>query len=549
MSLFTLYASVKARLLTRSRAVQALLLICILGGLASATAYAQSGPVCTTYTTKTTGNGLGSNVVNAVFALTATAPASNTIYAATDNGLSISTDGGNTFFNKTKVANGLSDDRVTSVYVLKGTSSGSTTIYAATDAGISISTDGGTTFTTRLNISDLTRLFALPATTTPGSATIYGASYGNGIYISTDGGNNFVQKGTSNGLVSLHISSIYVLPAATTPGSATVYAGGRFGDSAFNISTDGGNSFVQKGETDGFLGGGSVYSSGGTFVLPAATTPGSATVYAGYSRFLNISTDGGNSFSSVEGGTNGLGTGPISGVYAVGRTVYAATGSGLSISTDGGQTFTTYTKAANGLGDDVVNDVIVAGNTIYAATNGGLSSCAAPLQCLVSVLPASQTITSGGSATLTASGATSYTWSNGSTENPLVLTDVTSATTLSVTGTTGACSATASAAISVTATEPPAALSVTSPAIDQPLLVLSTGNCPVTFTGQGWGKRFVITNNSGYVFSTVFRNFSLGSNLTAPGINKPGTYTVTAYGDPGNRPVSYTFSVTGTGCN
>ncbi|OIN57462.1 hypothetical protein [Arsenicibacter rosenii] len=209
----------------------------------------------------------------------------------------------------------------------------------------------------------------------------------------------------------------------------------------------------------------------------------------------------------------------------------------------GGNTFINR-NTTNGLNGNSPNKVFV-GNNIYVGGNG-LSMCDEPLPCSLTVTaaPDSQTITSGGSATLTASGADSYTWSNGSTDNPLVLTNVTSATTLSVTGVTGTCSATASATISVTA-----ALSVTSPAIDQPLLVLSAGNCPVTFTGQGWGNRFVITSNSGYVFSTVFRNFSLGNNLTAPGINKPGTYTVTAYGDPGQTPVSYSFLVTGTGCN
>ncbi|GAB3022102.1 LamG-like jellyroll fold domain-containing protein [Spirosoma pulveris] len=62
----------------------------------------------------------------------------------------------------------------------------------------------------------------------------------------------------------------------------------------------------------------------------------------------------------------------------------------------------------------------------------------------------SLTITTGGSLTLTASSATAYLWSNGATTNPIVLTNLTSATALSVTATTGGCAATASAAISVT---------------------------------------------------------------------------------------------------
>ena len=59
------------------------------------------------------------------------------------------------------------------------------------------------------------------------------------------------------------------------------------------------------------------------------------------------------------------------GVYADGATVYAATYSGgLNISTDGGATFTTYTTA-NGLGSDEVFGVFAEGSTVYAATYGG----------------------------------------------------------------------------------------------------------------------------------------------------------------------------------
>ena len=92
------------------------------------------------------------------------------------------------------------------------------------------------------------------------------------------------------------------------------------------------------------------------------------------------------------------------------------------------------------------------------------------------------------------------------------------------------------------------ALSATSPAIDQPILVLSAGNCPVQFTGLGWGKSFVMEGPGGYVFSDVFRNFIVGGPIVATGINQPGTYTLTVYGEPGQTPVSYSVTVTGTPC-
>jgi len=87
---------------------------------------AQNGPVCDTYTNANAPNsGLGHNTVNGVYA------SGSTVYAATSGGLSISTDGGGTFTNKT-TANGLGNNWVRGVYA-----SGST-VYAATSGGLSI---------------------------------------------------------------------------------------------------------------------------------------------------------------------------------------------------------------------------------------------------------------------------------------------------------------------------------------------------------------------------------------------------------------------------
>jgi hypothetical protein len=97
----------------------------------------------------------------------------------------------------------------------------------------------------------------------------------------------------------------------------------------------------------------------------------------------------------------------------------------------------------------------VAGSLYTVSTLSG--GCGPLLRLPVtSVTPSSQTITSGGSATLTASGesgatADSYFWSDGSTGNPLILSNVVSTATYSVTGVRGQCSATATAMVSVTA--------------------------------------------------------------------------------------------------
>ena len=81
-----------------------------------------------TFTNKTTADGLGNNFVLGVYAV------GSNVYAATIDGLSISTDGGATFTNRT-TADGLGDNFVLGVYAV------GSNVYAATAGGLSISAD------------------------------------------------------------------------------------------------------------------------------------------------------------------------------------------------------------------------------------------------------------------------------------------------------------------------------------------------------------------------------------------------------------------------
>jgi hypothetical protein len=299
-----------------------------------------NGPACDTYTNKTTADGLGSYQVYGVYAI------GNTIYAATEGGLSISTDGGATYINKTTSnSNGLGSNRVFGVYA-----SGSM-VYAATFDGLSISTDGSSSFTNRtvangLGDNTVNGVYAL-------GSTIYAAtSYG--LSISIDGGVTFTNKTTSNGLGSNTVKGVYA-------SGSMVYAATSAG---LSISTDGGNSFTNKNTTDGLASNFvlSVYASGSTIYVGTFGDGG-----------LSISTDGGTSFTNRTV-SNGLGGNTVNGVYALGSTIYAATSNGLSISIDGGATFTNRT-AANGLGSYSVSGIYASATMVYAATAGGLSSC------------------------------------------------------------------------------------------------------------------------------------------------------------------------------
>jgi hypothetical protein len=92
----------------------------------------------TTFTNKTTADGLGNNDCNGVYV------DGDTIYVATKGGLSISTDGGNSFTNKT-IDDGLGSNGCNDVYEVAVVGR----IYVATDGGLSISTNGGNTFTNK----------------------------------------------------------------------------------------------------------------------------------------------------------------------------------------------------------------------------------------------------------------------------------------------------------------------------------------------------------------------------------------------------------------
>jgi hypothetical protein len=286
------------------------------------------------WTNRTTADGLGSNSVRGVYV------SGSTVYAATDGGLSISTDGGASFTNKT-TADGLGSNDVHGVHA-----SGSM-VYAATEGGLSISTNGGVFFANRTTADGLghNRVLGVHAS----GSNVYAATNG-GLSISTDGGASFANKTTTDGLGHNYVLGVYV-------SGWYVYAA-TFG--GLSISTNGGISFTNKTTADG-LGGNwvhGVHASG--LVVYAATFGG-----------LAITTNGGISFSDKTT-ADGLGSNLVYDVYASGSTVYAATEGGLSISTDGGASFTNKTTA-DGLGDNRVHGVYASGSTVYAATWGGLS--------------------------------------------------------------------------------------------------------------------------------------------------------------------------------
>lgn len=353
-------------------ATRALLVACLLliGGWIGAPrpVAAQNAFTCVN---KTTTNGVG-YANYSVYASGSTLYVGSASYAIFTGKLSISTDGG-TNFTERSTATGLGSTSV------RGITGDGGTVYVATANGLSISTDGGATFTNKTTTNGLgnNAVWGVYAT----GSNVYAGTSG-GVSISTDGGATFTNRTTANGLGTNAVwGGVYAV-------GNTVYAATNSG---LAISTDGGVSFTNKTTADG-LGNNNVrgvYASGNT-------------AYAATDGGLSISTDGGASFTNKTT-ANGLGNNVVSGVYVSENTIYAATNGGLSISTDGGATFTNYTTT-NGLVGNTVASVYASGSTVYAGIFGGLSICTLPAPPVSQVQGNGVTIASGDTTPSTADG-------------------------------------------------------------------------------------------------------------------------------------------------
>jgi hypothetical protein len=248
-------------------------------------------------------------------------------------------------------------DGANGVYVRDGT------IYAATEFGVEISTDGGASWVQRLG-QYATGVYV------DESGTIYAGTRTDGLKISSVWG-GWKTRQAFNGLGSNHVKGVYVtggkIYAATTGGLSISVDGGE----TFNnrLGGDVNGVYVRDGiiyaatTTDGLAistDGGTTwnYRSGANSGLPYAKVNAtyvdeSGIIYAGTGNGLSISTDGGATFTKrlYSGGCAAYGPGScrqVFGVYATGGKIYAATGDGLAISTDGGATFTDYGLASDG---------------------------------------------------------------------------------------------------------------------------------------------------------------------------------------------------------
>ncbi|MFN8237406.1 MAG: PKD domain-containing protein [Chitinophagales bacterium] len=173
--------------------------------------------------------------------------------------------------------------------------------------------------------------------------------------------------------------------------------------------------------------------------------------------------------------------------------------------TAGGATTYTWT---GGLSGNPATTPVLSNTTTYTVT-GTTSGCSKTAVATVTVTPLpnvtvnSPAVCSGQTASLTANGATSYTWTGGLSGNPVTTPALSTTTTYTVTGTSSGCSKTAVATVTVSS-----ALSVTvnAPVICAGTAATLTANGAATYTWTGGLS---------------------GNPATTPVLNSTTTYTVT----------------------
>jgi photosystem II stability/assembly factor-like uncharacterized protein len=144
----------------------------------------------------------------------------NWVFAATNGGLQISEDNGQTWTIKT-TADGLPDWLVEQVFALPDK------IFAGTYRGLAVSDDGGQTWTTILS-GRIQSIYAIPPN------KVYAVLQNGGLRISNDGGQTWVNKTVP---AAPQLNSIFAFA------NNTVYVGTRNG---LAISEDDGNSWVER---------------------------------------------------------------------------------------------------------------------------------------------------------------------------------------------------------------------------------------------------------------------------------------------------------------
>ena len=241
------------------------------------------------------------------------------------------------------------------------------TIYLASTRGVFTSTDGGLNWTTANGLTGDARSLALDLSTPPTARILYAGVSGQGVFRSSDGGRNFAQilsattPAVATALGGAAFTRVVVaLAPPTSPanvnGVQVIYAtmAGAYGAPTDPIglflSTDQGGVWTQQAATGM---GGTTY---GGYSLAMAVDPASPgdgatdTIYYGcLTQF--VSTDAGASFATHSAGHADTHTYTLVTPSGGGGTViYCGSDGGIDVSSDGGITWTSLNSGGLQLG-------------------------------------------------------------------------------------------------------------------------------------------------------------------------------------------------------
>jgi len=195
----------------------------------------------------------------------------------------------------------------------------------------------------------------------------------------------------------------------------------------------------------------------------------------------------------------------------------------------------TYSWSPTGSGSS--SALTPASTTIYTVS-GSIGSCTSASKTFtinvnttptVGIAAASNTICTGQTATLTASGAAGYTWMPGSQTTPVITVSPATATSYTVTGTTGGCSSTSNVTIYLTST-PIVAASITNTSTCSGTMVTvnMTGASSYSWLPSGSGASSGLTPSASTIYTVTGSTGSCMGNSTTFTINVLPTPVITA---------------------
>lgn len=383
---------------------------------------------------------------------------------------------------------------------------------------IAVSPTTTTTYTVSGTTSTCSTIFTLQVTVNPNPTISVGASSnvvcsGGQVTLTANGATTYTwMPGSLTG------SQVVVTPTANTTYTAFGANGGCPGTATINISVIGSptvNAFASSptvcpgGSSNLFAGGALTYTwqPGNLIGSNVVVTPASTTIYTVTGQILSCS---GTATVQVA-----VSSGPTINVTATPTTICSASGGTAQLVASGAVSYTWMPGS-------VISPTLVitpTATTIYTVTGVNALLCPTTLTISFSVTPtptlnivqSSTAVCAGSSATLTGSGATTYTWMPGSITTPVVVVTPVSNTTYTLTGANGICVSTKTVALVVNANP-------TVTASRNPTVVCSGNSSTLTASGA-----LTYTWNPGVlVGATVAVAPATTTNYTVTGTNAAG---------------------------